>query len=452
MKRKILSALLVMLMVVSLAPISSLADTAAAYAVEGGNIYFDKATGEITDCDSAVTKAVIPSKISGISVTSVGNNAFNNCSKLTSVVLPDGVTRIGNNAFYFCESLVSVDIPDSVSSIGDGAFYSCRSLAGIEIPNGVTYIGSEAFCNCASLTHVTLPSGINCIFYSAFQDCTGLTGVTIQNNVLYIYGSAFQGCKNLKSVTIPNGTVTIDDSAFDGCAALRTVNLPKSIKTIGNAAFRNCGGITDVNYAGTAEEWKLISIESGNDALAKAAINYGSGEEASSFTDVSSGEFYYEAVQWAVSAGITDGTGNNKFEPSGSCTRAQIVTFLWRAAGKPTVSQNISFTDVKPGAFYYEAVKWAVANEITNGTGGNKFSPDAVCTRGETVTFLYRANGSPAVSGGSGFSDVASSAFYNNAVIWAVANEITNGTGGGKFSPNDTCTRGQVVTFLYRVH
>ncbi len=171
---------------------------------------------------------------------------------------------------------------------------------------------------------------------------------------------------------------------------------------------------------------------------------------AVSFIDVPSDAFYANAVKWAVENEITTGVGNNRFDPNGQCTRGQVVTFLWRAAGKPIVSANVSFSDVQPGSFYYEAVKWAVANGITTGVGGNRFAPNDTCTRGQVVTFLHRAANSPAASTISSFTDVPSTAFYYNAVNWAVANGITNGTGNGRFSPNDTCTRAQVVTFLYR--
>ena len=171
---------------------------------------------------------------------------------------------------------------------------------------------------------------------------------------------------------------------------------------------------------------------------------------AVSFIDVPSDAFYAKAVKWAVENGITEGVGNNRFDPNGQCTRGQVVTFLWRAAGKPIVSANVSFSDVQPGAFYYEAVKWAVANGITTGVGGNRFAPNDSCTRGQVVTFLHRAENSPAASMISSFTDVPATAFYYNAVNWAVANGITDGVGNNRFAPNDTCTRAQVVTFLYR--
>ena len=171
---------------------------------------------------------------------------------------------------------------------------------------------------------------------------------------------------------------------------------------------------------------------------------------AVTFSDVAAKAYYANAVQWAVANGITNGTDDTHFSPDQGCTRAQVVTFLWRAAGSPTVSGNAGFVDVKSSDYYYDAVKWAVANGITNGTDATHFSPNATCTRGQVVTFMYRAEGSPATSGSCGFVDVKSADYYYNAVIWAVANEITNGTDATHFSPSATCTRAQVVTFLYR--
>lgn len=167
------------------------------------------------------------------------------------------------------------------------------------------------------------------------------------------------------------------------------------------------------------------------------------------FIDVAQDAYYYDAVLWAVGNGITNGIGNGKFGPNDPCTRGQIVTFLWRAMGSPEVAITTTFDDVVPGSYYEMAVAWAVANGITNGTGNGKFSPNDPCTRAQAVTFLHRAEKTPAASGSS-FNDVADSAYYASAVSWAVANGITNGTGNGRFSPDDTCTRGQIVTFLYR--
>ena len=169
------------------------------------------------------------------------------------------------------------------------------------------------------------------------------------------------------------------------------------------------------------------------------------------FKDVPANAYYYEAVKWAQEKGITGGIGNGLFGPNDPCTRAQIVTFLWRAAGSPAPKNTgTAFGDVKPGSFYEQAVAWAVENGITSGTGDGKFSPDATCTRAQSVTFLYRASGSPAVSDKAEFSDVSTTAFYADAVAWAAKKGITTGIGGGLFGSDNDCTRGQIVTFLWR--
>ena len=169
------------------------------------------------------------------------------------------------------------------------------------------------------------------------------------------------------------------------------------------------------------------------------------------FIDVPAGSYYEDAVVWAVEKGITSGTSAVTFDPNGNCTRAQAVTFLWRAAGSPAPKTKVMpFADVKAGSYYYDAVLWAVEQGITKGASDTMFSPDATCTRAQIVTFLWRANGSPAVSGNSAFTDVASDAYYAAAVTWAEKNGVTGGIGGGLFGSNNNCTRAQIVTFIYR--
>ena len=169
------------------------------------------------------------------------------------------------------------------------------------------------------------------------------------------------------------------------------------------------------------------------------------------FYDVPNNAYYYEAVKWAQEKGITGGIGNGLFGPNQPCTRAQIVTFLWRAAGSPVVNYAMNMTDVAEDAYYAGAVRWALSEGITTGTGDGKFSPDTTCTRAQSVTFLFRAIGK-LVDSKAEFSDVLTDSYYANAVAWAVENGVTNGIGDGLFGPDNSCTRAQIVTFLFRAY
>ncbi len=743
-------------------------------AVTGGNLYFNLTTGTIVDCDESVTEVKIPNTILDVDVTSVDDGVFRNCSSLKSINIPDFMTIINGNTFDNCISLTnitvdeenanycSVDgvifnkdkssvilypagktdttytIPDGVTSIETKAFYNCSNLTSVTIPDSVTSIGDEAFGNCSNLTSVTIPSSVTSIGGGVFMDCTSLTNITIPDNVTSIGGSAFWNCTSLTSITIPNSVKSISWGMFNNCTSLTSITIPKSVTEINSRAFYNCSSLTDVYYSGTKEEWNNLWISSSNnDPLTSAKIHYndtvlplqnisftsttvtktygdaaftitavnsttdggtityssddesvavvdektgevtikaagqatitataaevedkyaatsasytltvekatpagtptytkitssgktladtaltgsftnpksgdtvegtlswdldgtttvekntaytwtftpndtdnynsvsgsltpwyesstpstpttpstssgiisggvsgtttsdsytvtaptvtggsvtvtpssastgatvtltvtpddgyklstitvtdadgneieltkvsdteytftmpsgnvtvtpafvksdsdstdGSGE-TSQFTDISEGSYYYDAVMWAVEKGITTGTSDTTFSPSQSCTRAQMVTFLWRAAGSPAATGSNPFTDVTSDKYYYDAVLWAVEQGITTGTSDTTFSPDAKVTRAQTVTFLYRYAGSPAVSGDNPFTDVSGSTYYTDAVQWAVDNSITTGTSTTSFSPENDCTRAQIVTFLYR--
>ena len=174
--------------------------------------------------------------------------------------------------------------------------------------------------------------------------------------------------------------------------------------------------------------------------------------EQSGFADVPVDSYYAEAVKWAVAEGITTGTGTDTFSPDMVCTRGQVVTFLWRAAGSPVGNyENVRFADVPADAYYAQAVRWAVSNGITSGTGADTFSPDIVCTRAQIATFLYRAKGMNSTHAKDNpFGDVAEGSYYYDAVLWAVENNITAGTSATTFGPDMVCTRAQIVTFLFR--
>lgn len=511
MKKRILSLLLAMLMIMTLVPAVASADKIPgdkAYKVVGdsqyGNfIYYNPDTGEITDCEKSVTEAVIPEEIDGVKITSIEGYHEIRYSNKTSKYY---------GAFYSCGKLCKVVIPGSVTTIGTGAFGDCVLLRSVVLSEGLKKIWSSAFAGCRQLTQIVVPDTVEYIGSCAFSKCSSLTSVVLPDSLKAINNDQFYGCESLSTIMIPKNVTEICEYSFAKCKSLKSVYLPKGIELIDKRAFFNCDNITDVYYEGTEAEWGKVDIRELNNCLKNATIHYeskyldhvhsydevvtvptncyevghtvhtcscgysykdnymgtGAGHDykngsctrcgkkdpsynnAVSFVDVPSTAYYYKPVQWAVANDITSGVGNNRFDPNGQCTRGQVVTFLWRAAGKPIVGTNVSFSDVSSDAFYYEAVKWAVANGITSGVGGNRFAPNDTCTRGQVVTFLHRAAGEPSASAVSSFADVSTDAFYYKAVNWAVANGITSGVGGNRFAPNDRCTRAQVVTFLYR--
>ena len=199
---------------------------------------------------SGLSAVEIPSTVENdgvtYSVTSIGNEAFKNCTSLTSVTIPNSVTSIGQYAFTYCSGLTSVTIPNSVTSIGHYAFLGCTGLTSITIPNSVTYIGQGAFWDCYSLTSVTIPNSVTSIGNYAFYYCSGLTSVTIPNSVTSIEDRAFWGCSGLTSITIPNSVTSIGECTFSGCSSLTSVVIPNSVTSIGDYAFRDCSSLTSV--------------------------------------------------------------------------------------------------------------------------------------------------------------------------------------------------------------
>lgn len=226
-----------------------------------------------------------------------------------------------------------------------------------------------------------------------------------------------------------------------------------SYSTITEALFdklaKKGGTVTAVSVSGSSSDPEPSKpSKPGNSS--SGLLLPGLGDDELIFRDVGKYDYYYNAVKWALKKDITSGTGRYTFSPDAACTRAQTVTFLWRAAGSPRPVSTVNpFTDVHYGDYFYQAVLWAVENGITMGTSATTFSPDATVTRAQVVTFLWRANGQPA-AWNSGFTDVSADAYYAKAVAWAVQNGITTGISFGVFSPDAACTRAQIVTFLYR--
>ena len=253
------------------------------------------------------------------------------------------------------------------------------------------------------------------------------------------------------SVTTPkNGKVSVDPrNAAKGAAVTVTVT-PDSGYEMDKLTVTDASGKT-ISTTDKGNGKFTFTMPNGKVSVSATFKQTTVTPPSTGFVDVPASAYYADAVKWAVEKGITTGTSATTFSPEASCTRAQMVTFLWRAAGSPAPkATTTAFTDLDKSAYYYDAVLWAVEKGITTGTSATTFSPNATVTRGQTVTFLYRFAGQPAVSGSSSFTDVNSSDYYAAAVQWAKEQGITSGTTDTTFSPTSDCTRGQIVTFLYR--
>ena len=253
------------------------------------------------------------------------------------------------------------------------------------------------------------------------------------------------------SVTTPkNGKVSVDPrNAAKGAAVTVTVT-PDSGYEMDKLTVTDASGKT-ISTTDKGNGKFTFTMPNGKVSVSATFKQTTVTPPSTGFVDVPASAYYADAVKWAVEQGITTGTSATTFSPEASCTRAQMVTFLWRAAGSPAPkATTTAFTDLDKSAYYYDAVLWAVEQGITTGTSSTTFSPNATVTRGQTVTFLYRFAGQPAVSGSSSFTDVNRSDYYAAAVQWAKEQGITSGTSDTTFSPTNDCTRGQIVTFLYR--
>ena len=279
---------------------------------------------------------------------------------------------------------------------------------------------------------------------------TDVNYTTLTGEIELYHRSSGGGGSYIPSYTVTadkteNGTITVSPkSAYKGDTVTFTVKPDKGYELDTLKVLDQNGDKVKLTEKDGKYTFKMP------DSKVEIQATFVKETEISPFGDVSTDAYYYEAVKWAQKKGITGGIGNDLFGPNQPCIRAQIATFLWRAAGSPEPKNMSSFSDVPTDSYYAKAVAWAVENGITTGTGDGKFSPNAPCTRAQSVTFLYRASGSPAVSDSAVFADVEANAFYADAVAWAVANGVTNGTTSSTFSPDNGCTRAQIVTFLYR--
>ena len=310
---------------------------------------------------------------------------------------------------------------------GSSPLHQTGSFSKLVIPEGYTSLGMCAFAD-FSLESVTLPSTLTYIDSNCFRQ-TNLKTVDFPASLAQMGGSVFDGCKMLENVTVRNPELELFLFGAKESPVLSTITCPHGSK---------------------AEQYALTHG-------LQAVYLDSTGPAAAVFADVSSSQYYYLPVLWAVEQGVTNGTSATTFSPDKVCTRGEILTFLWRAAGSPDYGLSGQFSDVHEGDFYAQAVSWAHQQGIIKagsaGTTESSFSPNAPCTRAAAIQWIWGANGFQnydALRDQASFSDVPGDAEYSSAVVWAVISEVTSGTSATTFSPDETCTRGQIVTFLWR--
>ncbi|MBQ7474951.1 MAG: leucine-rich repeat protein [Clostridia bacterium] len=350
----------------------------------------------------------------------IGDGAFK-CSKIEEFDFPGSITEIPADVFLYCSYLKKVTVSEGVETIGANAFNMCLALEEISLPESLRKIGEGAFTSCG-LKNITLPDGLREIGDGAFS-YSSIRALTLPAGITNIGPETFKGCVSLRKA-VAEGVGTVGDSAFESCHFLTDLTLGKTLGSVGKNAFRNCA------------ELRFIKL---------------SGDPRPHFLDVPDGEYYSDAVVWAAENEITAGVGSALFAPDDGCERGQVVAFLWRAQGSPAPkSAKHPFVDMIP-PYVQDAVIWAVENGVTVGTTPTTFSSGKTCTRGQIVAFLWRAAGKPEPKNGvCPFTDVKKTDYFRDAVLWAVENGITVGTGAKTFSPDEICTRAQIVTFLYR--
>ena len=375
------------------------------------------------------------------SVTTFGYSVFDGCEQLKDVKWSNQITTIPYHTFHGASSLEYFKIPENIISIGNDAF-SNTNLKEIDIPESVTSIGDQAFA-CDPLRKVTMSDNVTEIGMSAFLG-SALEDIKLSASLTSISDFMFQECKNLKSIDIPEGVTSIDYRSFASSGVV-DCNFPSTLRQISEGAFIGCQNLKNIYYYGTESMFDNIQIsEEGNAPLLNADVYI-----MMPFVDVPMSQYYAYPVMWAVANDITSGVDATHFAPNKSCTRAEIVTFLWNAAGRPSVNTNNPFKDVKKSDWYYQAVQWAVSENITAGVKRDEFAPSKTCTRAEVMTFLWNAEGQPTAQIKSPFKDVNTSDWFYQPVCWAVSESITAGTSPTTFGSKDACTRAHVVTFLH---
>lgn len=494
---------------------------------------------------SALESVTLPKKI-----TEIPDESVYDCRELRAIRLPAGVTAIGRQALENCAGLTEITLPGGLSSLGDNAFYGCSGLSSVELPKGLTSIGSGAFSLCSGLKQIVIPEGVRELKASVFRGCSGLQYVSLPASVTSVDIHAFAECDRLKTVGPAGGGYDVEyawtaipELAFAQCRSLTTLVVSKNVTQIGEAAFTGCSGLTEIvflgaaptigdksftevtatayypeneeswtssarkDYGGTltwkplssrigrpalscsaqangvelrwgaiqgadryqvqrqfgAEAWKTLGSTDGlaytdpapamgtNQYRVRARVNglWGDYSEAAAaffnpFADIPSEGKTFVCAAWAYNSGIVKGSGD-RFSPNAGCTRLQVILMLWKMAGSPGMQGTNPYADVS-GTKSVNAVLWALEQGII--VPAEVLNANETISRVQLVMMLWKAEGCPKTSGSDPFRDVSGSK-TRSAVRWAYQNGITKGTGEGRFSPNARCSKIQIVFMLY---
>lgn len=333
-----------------------------------------------------------------------------------------------------------VVIPSGVHTVGSGAFDERTAVRSVVIPSGVTYIGIRAFRNCTALSRVEFPDTLTEIDAEAFLGCISLTEVTLPDSVTLLgeRGSIFYGCTNLKRVTLGKGLAKLPHHTFGNCANLISISVPSNVQAF-TWPFAGCPNVVIHGAAGSraqayAEE---VGLPFSSDLTGGAVV--------ARFTDVPSTSPYAAGILWAVEYGITTGKTATTFAPNETCTLGQLLTFLWRASGSPKSNEANHFTDPIPKP-YQMAAKWAYEMGLVTGP---VLGADTPCTRQTVIICLWKMAKSPAAFSVP-FTDIPKGSQAHMAASWAVTTHVADNGANYRFSPEAPCSRGEALTYLYR--
>lgn len=432
------------------------------YAVDGGELIFDRDTGTVSRFEGTLTHLELPEKINGSYVRRIANDTFSGQTALTTVTLPDSLRVIDDAAFEGCTSLRTLRLPERMQRIGPSAFEGCTSLQNVTLPTGLTVISSRTFAQCDALNYVGFPEGITQIDEEAFKDCPLLTRLVFPDSLTQIKAFAFEGCRRLETVAFPKGLELLGRGAFGGCTDLKAVTVPAAVRSFA-ATFQGCTGLREVYFLGDAPE-QSENIFYGCDNVTVFFPADAAGWTTPEWNGCPAHPYphVHGFVSRVVTPTCTEAGCVLRRCTCGEIRRTDLTEALGHSyqndicvrcglrdpAAQPPLP-TVRFRDVSEKAWYAEAVEYTVRAEIMNGIGGGKFDPEGSMSRAMLVTVLWRVAGAPK-TGRSEFTDVPAKAWYAEAVAWAAAKQLINGVGNKKFDPDGAVTREQLAAILYR--